>query len=1248
MNNSGFAHLHIHNEYSLLDGTGTAEQYAKKAREMNFKHLAITNHGNVDGCIRWQQECRKQKIHSILGCEFYIAPDMSIREKGEKKHHIVLLAKNLKGWRNILKLCTYANMQGFYYKPRIDPDILLDHLDGVFVLTACLRSFISADYGINLLCDLIERTDVAIEVMPHDLAGQPEFNELCIRLSKMYNVPLIATNDCHYIRKDQAKIQEVLLAMQTKKKWSDPKRWKFDINSLYLMSVDEMIQAFTKQGIVKGKTLTKALENTLLVANKCKFFMNKVEVGLPRPPSPVNDIMDDDEQLINLTFDGYKERKKKHSWITDKAYSDRINDELTTIISLGFARYFLVVYELISWCKENNIMTGPGRGSVGGSLVAYCLGITEVDPIKYNLVFSRFISEARIDMPDIDMDFEDRKRKQIRKHLEDIYGKHNVTGLSTFSKMHGRGVLRDVSRVFDIPLVEVSKAAKTIVVRSGGDVRADFSLQDAFDTFEDGKRFKNKYPEVSKIAIELEGQIKNCGQHASATCVSKRDLRSGENTAYAMRSKILIANWDKEDAEYMGLMKLDILGLNALTILAETKKKIKETQNVVIDYETLPLDDPKIYEEFNKGNNIGVFQFGGPSIMRLGREIGIKDFEDLVALNALHRPGCLRSGMTVTYRKRKHGLEKIKYIHPYMENITGSTQGLILYQEQIMQLMYQIGGLQWKTADMIRKVVSKSKGEEQFMKFKKMFIDGCKKRKTVPQREAEKIFEELKYFGSYGFNRAHAVEYSMIAAWEMWLKVYYPAEYMITLLTFGSDQKKEVYVQETKRLGLKILLPDINKSLSSEWILDEGDNMMIPLTEIKGIGEVASNVIEKERIKNGLYRNKEDLLKRTPKQKVNSKIIGLLEKVDAFCALEDKQELSEEKLEKLSELFNFSLSNDPMYRYRKLIKKLRLNIKPIEKIIFDQKRSIEKIMGKSNYHFGKMVALKFGYRGKFKDLSKETAGTADDLGGVYGDFGDESNVVMLVFGSDLYREKKYEIEHCEDQWMLTKAKVTNTNCLHTNKVWFGDDLIKGEAEGLRVELIKTIPFIKKQRLKDLSKEITGCKSCDLRKQCRKPVLFSIGELNIMIIGEAPGYNEDKQGKGFVGDSGDLLWGDLKGYGLERNQFHVTNTCKCYPKDIKTPQGKHLRRCSQWLEKEIEIVKPFVMLSFGNTGLKYFKDQSSGIMDLSGDTEWSDKYNCWICYCLHPAAVLYHRENMSTYLRGIKNFINKIGYLGFGL
>jgi len=1241
MRNNQWCHLHLHTQYSVLDGYGSAEQYAERAKEIGFTHMAITDHGNVDGAIQFQKACEANDITPIIGCEAYIVPDMSNRSK-EKRYHISLFAMNSNGWQNILKMLTVANMQGFYYRPRIDPELLLEHCDGVLVSTACCYGYLRMPNGADLIKALNEVTEVVLEVMPVDMKEQREVNRWCLDLSESTGIPIIATNDCHYILKDQSKLQETLLAVQRKVKWNDPNRWKFDIDDLYLKTADEMVPGLVKQGVERGLA-EQVLRNTMLIAEKCSFRIEQVPVTLPDIHIPGYEELPEDDQLTHVTLDGLNRLSEVHSYIDDDidSYYDRVEDELYHIINLGFSRYFLIVWELIDWCKKNNILTGPGRGSVGGSLVAYCLGITAVDPIKYGLVFTRFISPARIDLPDIDMDFEDRHRGKIRKHLEYKYGKYNVIGLSTFAKMNGRSCLRDVARVFDVPLVDVGAAAKSIVVRSVGDFRSSFTITDAFDTFEDGKKFKKKYPEVTRISIAMEGQIRGTGKHAAAMCVSANDVRSGVHNSLSYRSKELLANWGKEDAEYMGLMKLDVLGLNALTVLAESISLVKDRHGIEVDLETIPLDDEKVYSEFSRGNTVGVFQFAGQGAIKLCREIGVENFDELVAVNALNRPGPLRSGMTTDYTNIKHGKKKKPNLHPIMNRITENTQGMVIYQEQIMFIISELAGLPWRTADVVRKVISKGKGEEQFMKFKDMFVEGCVNKGTISRKEAEKAFKSYKHAGSYMFNKSHAVEYSLIAYWEAWFKTHYPVEYMVGILSYGPTHKdkKHIHVNEAKRLGVKLALPNINKSMAKLWTADEEGNLRIPLCEIKGIGPAAANVIVSERKKNGDYTSKNNFESRVEKRRCNKRVKELLDKVGVWE--EDSDALLDDKrLEELSLYFDFDLSNDPMFRYRKAVKKISEHVDLVKLKGVSTKQVKEK-----SFYFGYIASIKYGYKEKVGQNKKDDAG----LGGVYAYFEDSTNSTMLTFNPELYKNRKDEIEHCAERWALVRANSPfGTDSLYCNEIWFADDILSGKLDDSGIALADEYDYSKSDLVVD-GVALSDCQACQFRQECKAPVYPTYGDVNAMIIGEAPGKDEDRVGKGFVGGSGNLLFDkNLHKIGVRREHCHITNVNKCWPSKSRTPKKTQVNKCRKWLDREIEIVKPFVILALGNTCMKYFLGEDSGIMAKNASTEWNDRYNCWICWGIHPASVLRSPENRTMFKQALDNFAHVFSTIGFGL
>lgn len=1229
-----FIHLHVHNEYSQLDGLGKAEVYAAEAVRLGFSHLALTNHANVDGNIKFQLACLKAGIKPIHGCELYLVDNLRIKNKGERRYHIVALVREQQGWENLLRMLTIANIEGFYWRPRVDPKTLMEHSEGLVFMTACADSFIHADWGAQLLKSLGDR--VYLEIMPHDTEDQKRTNALALQLSKKFGLPLVATNDCHYPTASGAKSQEVLLAIQSKAKWNDPKRWRFDVDGLYLKTKNEMKMAFKKQGIVADRDVDSALEKTLEVAALCEnFSIQRIPVNLPKVPGYED--RDETELLRELVWKGFKERvlDKGKGEGKKSVYRRRINEELELICELGFQRYFLIVWELVNWCKKSGIMVGPGRGSAGGSLVVYLLYITDVDPIEHRLLFSRFISPARIDLPDIDLDFEDIKRPQIRAHLEECYGKENVVGLSTFFTLKGRAALRDVARVFDIPVADVDAAAKSIVTRSKGDFRSDSCIEDAFDVFEDGIRFKKKYPEVTRIAMELEGQVRGSGQHAAAMCVSAEELSLGKRCNLCVRNGVVVANWDKEDAEYVGLMKLDILGLSALTVLNQTRIMVKRNKGVDLVFSEIPLDDKLVYSEISKGHTVGAFQIGSMGISNYCRELGVENFDMLVHATSLWRPGTLRAGLVTEFLERKKG-KPYSGVHPLVDELTKDTFGIILYQEQVMLLMHELAGLGWKTCDTVRKVISKSQGEELFLKFKEQFVEGCKRKGTLNEQEAGKVWDTLATFGSYGFNRSHAVEYSMITYWDMYCKVYYPAEFMACSLTYGSEAKKAEYVDEARRLGLSVKLPKIGVSDSCCWEA-VGRELYAPFTEIKGVGEKTALAFQKAgKTSDGFFKARGT--------RINKKIWSLLELMDKS----NEGKASEEEAEYLQSFFQFDIFSDPLGRVRGIYELLRKRIVLIENLDFSKPSKDFKLF------FGRLPEVRYGYKQTALKALKgggqeggdsanrhSVAGTADSLGGVCGFFRDMSKVAsaMAIFNSSLYSRRKADVEHCEGKWMLVEANHPRrvAGKIFVERMATEEQLYNCDFDGIEVNLIESAVGFELKGLSD-------CNYCQLRRGCTEPVAPSLGKYNVMILGEAPGRVEDRMRMTFVGDAGEVLWQGLSKYGLKRELFNITNVVKCWPS--KTPVKSFIETCAErWLTEEIKKSKPVLILALGNTPLHFLKGQESGITSLNGTTEWNRRVGAWVCWCVHPASVLYQGRDREAFELGLANFARCLSNLG---
>ncbi len=895
-----FCHLHLHNEYSVLDGVGTSKQYAELAKELGQTALAITNHGNIDGAIEHQKQCIEAGINPIIGCEMYMVPDLKIKQRGEKRYHITLLVENQTGWENLLQLLTIANIEGNYYRPRIDHENLKKHLEGLVVLSACSASFLhmgnSDNYVANYV-DIIGKDRIFFEVMPHDLDDQVKTNKEAVRLSKKYGIKLVATNDCHYPTEKATLHQEVLLAIQTKKSWNDPKRWKFNCDGLFLRSYDEMFEAFEDQGVLSKTQIKKALRQSNKVAEICQGF--RIEQQPVFLPSIKNFPSDEDEIIFleNRIHRGFKKRLRGFSYDEKQLYKARIEEEMELIISKGFQRYFLILWDLIVWCKKNDIMTGPGRGSVGGSLVGYLLYLHDANSLVYGLEFFRFVSADRNDLPDIDIDFQDDKIDEVRGYLEDKYGVNNVAGLSTFLKMKGRMALRDVARVFDVPLQEVDFAAKGIVDADEGE-EISTSLKESPEL----KRFAKKYPQVVEIAAALEGQIRGYGQHAAGICVSATDLTNGKNCNLVIRKKVVVCNWDMRNAEYCGLMKLDALSLKSLTVLNATRKMIMRNHGADIDYKALSFDDPKVFEQINLGHTNGAFQIGSDGLTNYCQDLKIDSFQTVYAAAALWRPGPMQSGMTEEYAKRKNKKRKIEKIHPVFDKITQETFGVIVYQEQVMKAVNQLSGIPMSTCNKIRKIMGKSMGNAAFDKYKDEFLQGCKNLGLVAEDKAIQIWDMMSKFGGYGFNLSHSVEYSMVTYWDMWSKTYYPNEYLACCLSRGDKEKNKGYMKEARRLKLTINMPKIGASHATEWNADTNGKLYAPFASIEGVGPPTAKLIAAAKLAD---KKRRGFFNAGPSQKIKGVDKGTIQILTDIQAFDPDYITTKADLKTFRKLFTF-------------------------------------------------------------------------------------------------------------------------------------------------------------------------------------------------------------------------------------------------------------------------------------------------------------------------------------------------------
>lgn len=889
-----------------MDGFGSAEQYFKKAKELDMPFLALTNHGNVDGCLEWQKKADEYGIGPILGCEAYIVPNMKIKSQKEQRGHITILVKNLKGWHELCRLLTMANLDGFYHRPRIDFESLLNSdLSGFVILTGCTASFINLPKGIDVLIKLWDRTkgNLFLEIMPHDFDLQYSHNKKLLEIHNELKIPLVATNDCHYIDEDEWEVQEVLLAIQRKAKWKDKDRWRFELKGLHLKTEREMRLQFMKHRFSVDQ-INDAIENTIKIAEKCSGFrIPKQEISLPSPYENI----DDNKFLDELCW------QKINQDGLDEKYQKRYKQEFQLIKKKNFSRYFLIFYDLINWCKKNNIPVGPGRGSVGGSLIAYLIGITKVDPIRHHLSFARFISEDRIDFPDIDVDFAKRDREKVRDYIRKKYGYNHTCGISTDMRLKSKAAVQAVARVFDIPTKDVMAFSNTI-----NDRNKETGLQKVID--EEGSWFAKKYPKIIYFAQKLENQVRGNGQHAAGQIISGDDLTKGTKCVLIKRDKLIVANWDMDGCEYCGLMKMDILGLSTLSVLDEAEKLIQNIPLEKFSLDDILLDDQKVFDLINSGKTAGIFQISATPTTQLAKEIHIDNFEDIVAAIALVRPGPYKSGMAGNYAKRKHG-EKWETMHPIYEEVTKYTYGILVYQEQIMQVISKVAGLSESTADQIRKVIGKKRDAKEFEQYRVRFIEGCKKQKTLSKKEAEDFWHGLLEWAEYGFNRSHSVAYALIGYQTAWLKTHYPVEFACACLSFADwdnnnsedfRQKTEI-LQEISSLGITIMPPKIKYSNPIRWIAKD-NKLYVPFIEISGFGKTQAEKCadHKPALKPRLegFFGKEY----APQQKEKSKSDLILEELLCY----DPDKIPPKKI--LSKYFPFSFDNvDPSYETLKKI-----------------------------------------------------------------------------------------------------------------------------------------------------------------------------------------------------------------------------------------------------------------------------------------------------------------------------------------
>lgn len=878
MNPTDYVHLHVHTQYSLLDGACRIKKLIEKAKSYNMPALGMTDHGNMFGAIEFYQEAKAQGIKPLIGCETYLVTQGSRLEKTPKQKgytsHLVLFAKNEAGYKNLIKLISSAFLDGFYYHPRIDKEILSQHAEGLICTSACLKGevaghLMNGNYNAALKAaddfkQLFGNGDFYLELMDHGILEQKKVNEGIIKISKELNIPLIVTNDVHYLDQNQSKAHEALLCIQTQTTLSDPNRMRLMTDQFYFKDPAQMVREFS--------WIPDALRNTVEIAEKCDLKLKFDEIHLPKFDPPVNQTK---EQFFRqLCEEGLKRRFPSPT----KELRDRLEYEIKMIEKMGFVSYFLVVSDFIQYAKGQGIPVGPGRGSAAGSMVSYLLGITDLDPVKYGLLFERFLNPDRAGMPDIDIDFCYERRGEVIDYVTQKYGSENVAQIITFGTMQAKAAIRDVGRAFGVAYVDVDRIAKLVPNDLGITIDEAIEKEPQLRNLCEEDKTAN---EIISTAQTLEGLNRHASVHAAGVVIADKPL-SEYVPLYKTSDGQITTGYSMNAIAKIGLLKMDFLGLRTLTVISLACKLIKQHQNIDLNIQTIPLDDKKTYDMLSTANSFGVFQLESGGMRDLLKKIKPSEFEDLISILALYRPGPMGSGMLDDFIKRKRGEVEVKYDHPKLEPVLKATYGIILYQEQVMQIPVVLAGFSMVQADHLRRAMSK-KIASVMEQMRKDFVDGCFKASRVDEKKANHIFDLIDYFSGYGFNRSHSAAYALITYQTAYLKANYPVEFMTALLTCEKDNTEKVveYVKECHHMGIEVVPPDINIS-KSEFTVAGDKKIYYGLLAVKNVGSTAIESIVENRQSVGPFKSIFDLCERVDLRLVNRKVLESLIKSGAL------------------------------------------------------------------------------------------------------------------------------------------------------------------------------------------------------------------------------------------------------------------------------------------------------------------------------------------------------------------------------
>ncbi|MBS6507073.1 MAG: DNA polymerase III subunit alpha [Paraclostridium bifermentans] len=886
-----FVHLHVHTEYSLLDGFSRIKNLVNRAKELNMSAVAITDHGCMFGAIDFFKVAKKEGIKPIIGCEVYTAP-RGMKDKDpnfdKSQGHLILLAKDTTGYQNLIKLVSAAYVQGFYYKPRVDIDEIKKHSEGIIALSACLAGDVSQalmnrnyDKAKNIALkykEIFGEENYYLEIQDHNLPEQKEVNRELIRLSKEIGVGLVATNDVHYVRKEDSKIHDILMCIQMGKTVNDPARMRFGSDEFYLKSREEMEEIFPE--------VQEALDNTSKIAQMCNVEFDFNTIHLPQYDVP--DGYTPQEYLRMLCFKGLKERYKKPS----QEILDRLEYELGVIEKMGYVEYFLITWDFINFARENSIMVGPGRGSAAGSIVSYTLYITDIDPIKYSLLFERFLNPERVSMPDIDIDFCYERREEVIDYVKRKYGEDHVAQIITFGTMGAKAAIRDVGRVLDVSYNKVDNIAKEIPFALG------MTIDKALDTNPNLKKLyeeDSETKEIIDVSRKIEGMLRHASTHAAGVVISKKPI--DEYVPLYKHQDAITTQFTMTTLEELGLLKMDFLGLRTLTVIRDALDLIEKNHNLKINFSKMEYDDPKVYELLSSGNTLGVFQLESAGMRSFMKQLKPDNFEDIVAGISLYRPGPMDS--IPVYINNKNNPENVEYLHKKLKPIMEVTYGCLVYQEQVMQVVRDLGGYSYGRSDLVRRAMGKKKMDvmekerEYFIHGKtdengELEIAGCV-RNGVPEDIGNKIFDDMIDFAKYAFNKSHAAAYGVLAYETAYLKAHYPVEFMAALITsvMGNTDKVVEYIRECNSLKIDVLKPDINKSFTKFSVEDK--SIRFGLAAVKNVGVNVLNNIIKERESSGEFKDFNEFCKRLDSKDLNKRIIESLIKCGAFDEMGDNR-----------------------------------------------------------------------------------------------------------------------------------------------------------------------------------------------------------------------------------------------------------------------------------------------------------------------------------------------------------------------